>query len=543
MKSTLKVLLLASCTGALTGCSYFSPQQTVNDVIKAQTQKAKSQLDKVRTANLLNGDLSGTDDAGKPLWKVSAKTIHALGNAQGAESGSVPASAQLTDAHAILYKDGKPESKIDSPQMQLLYQDDGNVQLVLSGGVKVLSQGDWTKQRGAVQLTTPQATVNVKKRQIYTNHSVNVVQGKGSERVVVTSKTLLANTDLKTAVMGGGVKSTTSRGVMTSNGANWNWATGTLIAEGKVTAHGNANDIDINGQHLNADTNAHLVTVSGGVTAKSAKGTATASKVLYHWDSGKLIGTGSVRLQGKGATVNASQIETTKAMSDATASGDVRVQRGDLSVQASSATVTKIGDNAFAVTGNGDVKVRNPQGWAKANHATWKNNQITADSNVTLSHDGYSISGDHLSTDDKFKQATLTGDVHGEMPGGGSMNASKAVYSNGKVIATGGVSGRKGDLRLKANRLESSADGKQVELTGNVSVRNSDGTTISAPQARYDRGKNQVYAWGGVTLHDPAHHLTQHGKTLTADLNLKQAVLTDVSGSGKMNVLQGKKLF
>jgi lipopolysaccharide assembly outer membrane protein LptD (OstA) len=148
-----------------------------------------------------------------------------------------------------------------------------------------------------------------------------------------------------------------------------------------------------------------------------------------------------------------------------------------------------------------------------------------------------------LSTDDKFTKATLTGGVHGEMPGGGTMSAGKAVYSNGKVIATGGVTGRKGDLRLKADRLESSAGGRQVELTGDVTVRNSGGTSVSAPQARYDRGKNQVYAWGGVTLRDPAHHLTQHGKTLTADLNLKQAVLTEVSGSGKMNVLQGKKLF
>ena len=541
MKSPLKVLLLAGCIGSISGCSYFSPQQAARDAVKTQTKKAKSQLDKLRTATLSGTDLSGTDDAGRPLWKVSAKSIHAMGNTQDVESGAMPANAQLTEAHAVLYKEGKVESQFDSPQMQLLYQEDGSVRLVLSGGVKAIAQGSWTKQRGAVQITTPQATVNIKKRQLWTNHGVNIAQGQGSERVVVTSKTLLANTDLKTADLGGGVKSTTSRGVMTANGANWNWATGQLTAEGKVTANGN--DINIDGQHLKADTNAHLVTVWGNVTAKSDKGTATASKVLYRWDSGKLTATGGVRLQGNGTTVNASQIDTTKAMKDATASGGVQVRRGDLTVLASSATVTKMGDNAFAVTGNGSVKVQNPQGWAKANHATWKNNQITANGNVTLSHDGYSISGDNLNTDDKFKQATLTGDVHGAMPGGGSMNAGKAVYSNGKVIATGGVSGRKGDLRLKASRLESSADGKNVELTGNVTVRNSDGTTISAPQARYDRDKNEVYAWGGVTLRDPAHNLTQHGKTLTADLNLKKAVLTDVSGSGKMNVLQGKKLF
>jgi lipopolysaccharide assembly outer membrane protein LptD (OstA) len=541
MKSLLKVLLFSSSIAALSGCSYFSPQQRARDAITAQTKKAKSQLDKLRTATLSGTDLNGTDDAGRPLWKVSAKTIHAIGNAQGVESGSMPANAQLTDAHVILYKNGKPDSQLDSPQVKLLYQQDGNVRLVMGGSVKVLSQVYGAKQRGAVKITTPQATINVKKRQLWTNHGVTLEQGKGADHVVVTSKTLLANISTKIADFGGGVTSSTSRGVMTANGANWNWATGQLTAQGKVTARGN--DINITGQHLNADTNAHIVTVSGNVTAKSDRGTATASKVLYHWDNGKLMASGGVHLQGKGATVNASQIETTKAMDDATASGGVQVRRGDLKVQANSATVTKMGDNAFTVTGNGAVKVQSPQGWAKANHATWKNGQITANGNVTLSHDGYSISGDNLNTDDKFAQATLSGDVHGQMPGGGSVNAGKAVYSNGKVVATGGVSGRKGDLRLKASRLESSADGKKVELTGNVTVRNSDGTTISAPHARYDRNKNEVYAWGGVTLHDPAHSLTQHGKTLTANLNLKQAVLTDVSGSGKMNVLQGKKLF
>src|SRR5690606_25066301 len=107
------------------------------------------------------------------------KTIHAIGNTQDVESGTMP-SAQLTEAHAILYKDGKPESEFDSPKMQLLYQEDGNVRLVLSGGVKAIAQGDWTEQRGSVTITTPQATVNIKKRQLWTNHGVNIEQGKGS---------------------------------------------------------------------------------------------------------------------------------------------------------------------------------------------------------------------------------------------------------------------------------------------------------------------------------------------------------------------------
>jgi len=536
-----KVLLTGLCAGTLPGCGYFSSRQVTQDALKETGKKAQSQVDKIKNATITGSELSGTDDQGRPLWKVSAKKVHALGNAQGSTTGGMPASAELTDASATLYAEGKPESQFKAPRIRLLYQEDGNVRLLLSGGVTATSQGAWSGQRGAVTMSTPQASINIKKRQLWTDHGVTATQGKGSDAIKVTSKTLLANTSLQTADLGGGVTSKTSRGTMTSPQAHWNWKSGELTAKGGVKAHND--DITLTGQHLKADTNAHAVTVSGNVTAQSPKGSAHASTVVYHWDSGQLKASGSVHLSGKGAAIDATSIQTTREMQNATATGGVRVVRGDLKVTANKATVSKMGESTFAVTGTGDVKLQNPQGNASAASATWKNGQISASGNVRLSHAGYTLRGARLTADDTFTHATLSGGAHGDFPDGGSVAAEKVVYNKGKITATGGVSGRRGVLRLRADRLESDDSGAKVELQGNVTLRNSDGTTVSAPQARYDRKKNEVYAWGGVTLRDAEHHLTQKGKTLTADLNLKQAVLTEVSGSGKINILPGKKLF
>lgn len=548
MKSPLKVLLNHSVKAlvigslfAVSGCGYFAPKPTVRKELEKKADAAQKQLSKINKATLTDSELSGTDDAGNLLWKVSAQKIKASGNPMDAATTGAAPDAHLIDAHATLYNAGKPESQFSAPHIQLLYQDDGSVRLVMTGGVKAVAQGDWTKGRGAVHISTPKAAVNVEERQLWTNHGVRIEQGKGNEKLVVTAKTLLANTALQQADLGGGVTSTTPRGIMKSSDATWNWKTGILQAKGKVRAHDD--EIHFTGQYLKADINTHLVTVWGNVTGKSDQGHATAGKIIYNWGSEVLKATGGVTLQNDGTSVRAASLETTSSMQNATASGNVTVQRDDLNITANTAHVTKIGSNSFAVSGDGNVRVKTADGHASASHATWKNGQISASGNVTLSHAGYRLQGNSLQANDSFTKVTLSGDVHGSMPSGGSISASKAVYSNGEITATGGVSARKGNLRLHASRLESSANGKKLELHGNVTLKNGEGTTVSAPQARYNRAKNEVYAWGGVTVRDSSRNLTQHGKTLTADLNLNQAVLTDVSGSGKINILQGKKLF
>jgi lipopolysaccharide assembly outer membrane protein LptD (OstA) len=138
----------------------------------------------------------------------------------------------------------------------------------------------------------------------------------------------------------------------------------------------------------------------------------------------------------------------------------------------------------------------------------------------------------------------LSGDISGQLARGGTIAAQQMTYrKNQGIVATGGVAARRGDLRLRAANMTATPDGNHLVLTGNVVVTNSEGATVSAPEVRYDRVAQKVYATGNVYLNDPGRGLRQRGRKLVADLRLNQATLTDVSGSGKMNVFKDKKLF
>jgi LPS export ABC transporter protein LptC len=111
------------------------------------------------------------------------------------------------------------------------------------------------------------------------------------------------------------------------------------------------------------------------------------------------------------------------------------------------------------------------------------------------------------------------------------------------VEGVGGVTARRGDLRLRADKLNATPDGNHILLTGNVVVTNSEGATIRSASARYDRAAKKVFASGQVYFTDPKRGLKQRGTGLVADLDLKKATLTGVSGSGKMEVFNNKKIF
>src|SRR5690606_16843137 len=105
------------------------------------------------------------------------------------------------------------------------------------------------------------------------------------------------------------------------------------------------------------------------------------------------------------------------------------------------------------------------------------------------------------------------------------------------------VKARRGELRLSADSLTSTPDGAHLTLTGNVVVTNEDGARIMSREARYDKAAQKVYATGDVYVQDPKRGLRQRGRKLVADLALKQITLSDVSGSGKMDVFKDKQLF
>jgi lipopolysaccharide assembly outer membrane protein LptD (OstA) len=124
----------------------------------------------------------------------------------------------------------------------------------------------------------------------------------------------------------------------------------------------------------------------------------------------------------------------------------------------------------------------------------------------------------------------------------GTVRAANVTWGGGRITASGGVRAQRADLNLAANRFESDQAGRKAVLTGNVMVRHSNGATLRAPRARYDKAARKVWAEGGIQFNEPGGGVSR-GKTLVANLNLKQAKITGFEGSINVKTFQGKDLF
>jgi len=642
--------------GVLGGCTGGSGQTDssraiARDTIKGDAESAKDNLDKFKGVTLSGGKLSGNDSKGRPLWLVSAKTIRIFDEpekdsaktdgekpdklkAMTALAGSSKR-AELTDATAQLFREGKPDTSFRSPRI-ILNQTEKGVRLTFSGGMTAQSQGSWTGSRGPVSISSPRAEVDVKTRRLWAGKGVRVVQGPANNRVHVIADQLRADTNLKTTLLSGGVKAGTNQGKFSARNANYNWQTGRASARGDISA--THDKTIIKGARLEADTRAGRGVMSGGVTATGEQGNARAGSVRYDWKAHSLSAGGGVLLTKTDVTVQAGQIVTddkfnaavasgkvvlkkgdatlranrvqtagkgstatasggvvltrgdaTVSASSATAnnigeksasiaaSGDVRVARGDANVSASSATAYNVGENSAYVVASGDVRVKrgdmtltagratasglqdkktlrvvasngvnasSSDGSVQAGNATWGGGRVVASGGVTLLRDSHRLSGSRLVTNDTFTQATLSGDVNGRLAKGETLSAGILLYRKGFAIqGREGVSARRGELRLRADTMDATPDGNFIVLKGNVVVTNLDGATVRAPVVRYDRRAQKVFASGNVSLQDPKRGLKQNGRSLVADLQLKQVTLTDVTGSGKMDVFKDKKIF
>jgi lipopolysaccharide assembly outer membrane protein LptD (OstA) len=520
-----------------------------------------------------------------------------------AELSSSPKRAELVDGTATLYRDGKIDSTFRAPKISFRQTEKG-VRLSLSGGVLVQSRGAWSGSRGPVTMTAPRAEVDVKARRLWAGKGVRLLQGKAGQQINVVADQMRADTNLKTTFLSGGVKSGSAQGKFSANEANWNWETNRAGARGAITA--THDKTTVTGQRLDADVVAGRGTLSGEVRATGEQGKATASSVRYDWKAGTLlasggvvltkgevtvragqvsaddefnraVGTGGVTLIKDGATLKATRIEVAGKGDKATArggvlltradgsvsagsataynlgeknarieaSGNVRVRRGDVSISALRATATGLADkNALRVVASGGVTAANKDGTVRSDSATYGGGQIVAAGGVTLLKDGHRLSGSRLITDEKFTTATLSGDVSGRLAKGETISAGKLIYrKNSGVEGVGGVSARRNNLKLRADKLKASPDGNDIVLTGNVVVSNDEGATIRSASARYDRQAQKVFASGQVFFSDPKRGLKQRGTGLVADLDLEKATLTGVSGSGKMEVFDNKKIF
>lgn len=605
--------------GVLGGCSGAretdSSRAIAKDSIKQDAETAKSQADDVKSVRVADTKLKGSDSKGRPLWLVSAKSAQIFNEPSSSKDGKKdkldamaalagqPKRAELTDATAVIYRDGKEETSFRSPRI-ILIQTAKGVRMTMLGGMRAQSQGNWIGKRGPVLITSPRAEVDVKARRIWAGKGVRVMQGAPGNQVNVIADQLRADTNLKSTMLMGGVRASANQGKFSAREANYNWETGRSSAKGGIVA--THDGTTITGARLEADTRAGRGVLSGGVHATGEQGKATASSVRYDWKAHTLSASGGVLLTKDEVTVRAGQIDTDDKFRAAVASGDVtlrkgdatlragRVQtegkatqatasggvtltRGDSTVSASSATAYNIGTDSASVIASGDVRVKRGEltltagrakasglqdqktlhvvasdgvyasskdGSVKAGNATWGGGRVVASGGVTLFREGHRLSGSRLICDDKFTQATLSGDINGRMAGGETIGAGVLTYRKGQgVVGTKGVSARRGELRLRADRLNASPDGDLIVLNGNVVVTNTDGATVRAPTVRYDRKAQKVFASGNVSLHDPKRGLRQSGRALVADLQLKKATLTDVTGSGKMDVFKDKKLF
>ncbi|HVF09674.1 MAG TPA: LPS export ABC transporter periplasmic protein LptC [Abditibacteriaceae bacterium] len=589
-------LPLLVCVVAVAGCGRRQPQDAVRETVKNEVKAAKDRFSGVTTAVMKESQLSGGDEQGRPLWSVGAKEIQVLET----KSETEPRRALLTNARATVYRNGKPESTFRAARAELVYGEK-SARISLRGDVRAMTSGPWVGPRGPVTIETPRLEVDATKRRLWSNQGVRVAQGKG-QQVVVTARQLNADSSIRVARLAGTVKAASAQGAIAADKAVWNWETGRAAAAGHVIA--SHEGTTVSGAHLEADTDARRGVLSGAVRASASGAQAQAARVRFDWSARTLAAGGGVTLTKDGATLRAASLDTDDKLNHATARGDVQLRKGDVSLRAASVaafdkmaraeasggvilrkgdvtlraaratafddmqraaaeggvTLTRASDGltitaaraeasgiskngASRITAHGNVFARNRAGSVRAANVTWGGGRVVATGGVRLSKDGNVLTGASLQSDDHFRQAVLSGGVRGRLAQGETVAAGTLTWRNGRILARRGVSARRGVLTLRGDRLDATADGNHATVTGNVVVTNDEGATLRAPLVRYDKKTGKVFAAGGVWFSDPRRGMRQHGKTLIANLKLREATMTQVTGSGNMQLFEGKKLF
>ncbi|PQV64586.1 Lipopolysaccharide-assembly, LptC-related [Abditibacterium utsteinense] len=577
MKSSL--LFLAPIL-LIAGCTHKKSKPDTKSVVEAAKQEAKSEREGfsgIKSVVGSGGELSGGDAQGRPLWKLSAKTIRASGNTLGPETEAgktaknAPQTATLLEARATLYRAGKAETTLSAPQIVVFYLP-GGVRLQLSKGVKGSTLGPWTKNRGAVKIAAPRADVDVKKRVISASGGVSMNQGT----LQVHGQTLRAETSLQTAEMKGRVRAKDTQkgkigGEIEAQSALYDWQKNQVSARQVVALQGGTR---LSGQVLSADTRATRGTLTGQVRAQSAQGQASAPRVDFDWGKDQITAR-EASFSGSGGTLRAASLVTDSKLRLANATNlvasqngatlraafadgfdglnrlrgrEVNYNRGDLSFFAPRADARKSGDKWILVA-QGGARGQNASGQVRASQVTWDEtrNRVLASGNVVLSKDGATLRGQTLDSDAKFQNATLKGQVRGAMKDGSTLEAKELEKRGETFFARSGATahlksrGTLGALTLRGAQIEARADGSSAVATGGVTMTSSTGATASAPRATYTRKTNKVVATGGVDFFDPVRGLRSHGDTLVADLKLNSATLTYAQGQGNSRLLEGLK--
>ena len=293
---------------------------------------------------------------------------------------------------------------------------------------------------------------------------------------------------------------------------------------------------------------------SGNVTLTRADSTVRADRAQY-WQDGRVVANGDVTLQRQGATLRANNVQGWQS-GRAIATGDVRLTRDDVTMTAPRVESANIGDaKTNRVLASGGVTARGRGGEIRAQKVTWGNGQAVASGDVRLSRDGNTIRGARLTTDQNFAQAVLSGDVNGTMKNGARFSSSNLTWTrlqngktlprNGRIVAQNGVTLRQKTLTLRGARFEANGDGSEARVSGGVVATDSKGAQVRAQNAIYNAATGKIIARGDVFYRDASGN-TVRGTDLEARVvggSLQGATLSNVTGSGKAKLFEGKTLF
>lgn len=536
----------------------------MREAARQQAKAAGENLSTLKGAVMKGGELSGGDAQGRPVWSLGADEIRTGGQMRG----SLPTQATLANARATLYREGQPESSLRAPQITFFNSEKG-VRLRMENGVALQSVGPWTGARGAVKISAARGDVDVQNRLLSASNGAVMSQGA----VKVSGQTLRAQTSLQQAEMIGKVRATSRNGQIEAARAVYNWKTARLSAQTVTATRAGTR---LSARKLEADTAASRGVLSGNVVAQSAQGTARAPQIHFDWAK-NLIRADTVIFEGQGGTLRAAQVQTDSQLRLASARGlivekdgatlraafadgfeglsrfrgqAVRFSRGDLTFSAPRADARKSGAS-WILSASGGARGQNAAGKVSAARVTWDETKgrVAASGGVVLQKDGATLSGATLSSDTKFQNASLSGDVRGKMKDGSTLAAGKLEKRGERFFASNGATaqlpskGAWGNITLRGANVEAAADGSNASASGGVTVTTATGATARAPRATYNRKTQKITATGGVDFFDPVQGLRQHGDTLVVDLARKAATLSNASGQGGRKLLEGKGLF
>ena len=545
--------------------------EVVKTAVEGEAAKAKEDATKIGSAEGKDSKLTGTDANGSPLWELSAKLIKA---GEPGKNGT-PRRATLTNAIVKLYREGKLESTFDAPLIEFFNPDSGLLRLAMTQGVRASNQGALGKSGVPIAISAPRGDVDITKRLVSltgdAKQTVRVTRGP----IVVTGKNLRTQTDLARANMSGDVTATAPQGVTRARDAVFAWRENRLTANAVTFTRP---DLTLTGDKLSADTASEKGVLTGNVKAVAPDSSASAPSVDFDWKAdsirapranvssdGAQMQTASLQTDSKLAVANAQSVTIRKdgaTLKAASAQGfdglkrlsgtRVTVVRDGTTLTAARADARDWSAKSGTIIGSGGVTARSAQGRVAAPNATWsggENGVIKAEGGVEIVADGTTIRGQSGTSDANFGNATLSGDVRAELQNGSTLAAPQVVKRGAQIVASGGTTAQfkttteLGLLTMKAPRVETTMAAQTARASGGVNLKSASGATATAPTATFNRASQKVVASGGVTYQDPARGVSTTGRTLTADLRLQSAVITDAKGQGSSEVFGDVKLF